>query len=74
MNKDEIIRLKNIEGFSRLRGVDEHGNCWIQFEIDPFADQLPGECYICGKVIERGWTNLDIGGMDVCDKHVEFEE
>lgn len=67
----ETIKLHDIEGFSRKSGTDEHGCQWIQFEVDAFAEQLPGECSVCGAEIESGWTCLD-GGEEVCDEHVEW--
>jgi len=66
-----MIKLTNIEGISRLSGTDEQGNAWIQFEVDYFAEQLEGECHICGEPLADGWMCLD-GGDEVCSDHVEF--
>jgi len=67
----ETIKLTNIEGIARLSGTDEHGNAWIQFEVDYLEDELPGECCICGQELESGWFCLD-GGDEVCSDHVEY--
>ncbi len=67
------IRLTNVEGFARKIGTDEHGNRWIEFEVDAFAEQSAGECSICGAELESGWMCLD-GGEEVCDDHIDFEE
>jgi hypothetical protein len=66
------VYLNNVSGISRLSGVDEHGNSWIQFEVDYFAEQDDGECAICGEVLIYGWMCLD-GGEEICDEHV-FEQ
>ena len=68
----ETIRLKNIEGIARLSGTDEHGNVWLQFEVDYLAEQESGECCICEVELVEGWLCLD-GGEEVCDKHVIFD-
>jgi len=68
----EIIRLHNVEGIARKSGTDDHGNAWIEFEVDAFAEQEPGECSICGAELESGWLCLD-GGDEVCDEHVTTE-
>jgi len=57
-------------GISRKSGTDEHGNAWIEFEVDAFAEQEPGTCSICGAELESGWMCLD-GGEEVCDEHVK---
>jgi len=53
-----------------LNGIDEHGNRWVRFEVDYFAQQEPGECAECGNTLESGWLCLD-GGYEVCDEHIE---
>lgn len=53
-------------------GQDEEGNEWLEFEIDVFAEQLPGECSICGKKIESGFMCLD-GAEEVCADHVTIK-
>lgn len=65
------ITLTNVEGISRISGTDEHGNQWITFEVDHFAEQLPGQCAICDAELEAGWLCLD-GGEEVCDHHVSL--
>jgi len=37
-----MIKLHDVQGFSRLSGIDEDGCQWIEFEVDYFADQEPG--------------------------------
>jgi len=69
---DEKIILHDIEGMARKSGTDDDGNKWVQFEVDAFAEQEPGECSICGDELESGWMCLD-GGEEVCDKHVDLE-
>ena len=69
----ESIGLKNIEGIARLSGTDEHGNTWLQFEVDYLAEQEAGECCICGKVLEEGWLCMD-GGEEVCYGHITFDD
>ncbi len=68
---NETITLTNIKGIARKSGTDENGNEWIEFEVDAFAEQLPGECSICGAELEEGWQCLD-GGDEVCDEHVSY--
>lgn len=67
----KVIKLHDVEGFARKSGIDQDGLTWIEFEVDYFADQEPGECSICGKEIEDGWLCLD-GGDEVCSKHVKI--
>jgi len=81
----ETIKLKDITGIARKSGTDEHGNIWVQDELDPFGrdcdcdgecnpDDCPRfveECTICGLKIENGWTCLD-GGDFVCADHIEL--
>jgi len=67
------VYLNNVSGISRLSGVDEHGNSWIQFEVDYFAEQDDGECAICGEILTSGWMCLD-GGEEICDEHVCEQE
>ncbi len=69
----KIITLKNIEGIARLSGEDENGNLWVQFEVDSFAEQSPGECSICGAELWEGWLCLD-GGEEVCDEHINLPD
>jgi hypothetical protein len=66
-----VIKLTNIEGISRLSGTDEQGNVWVQFIVDYFAEQLDGECNICGETLGDGWMCLG-GGAEVCSSHIEF--
>ena len=61
------------QGIARKSGTDPNGCKWIEFEVDAFAMQEAGECFICGAEIESGWLCLD-GGEEVCDEHVDFEE
>lgn len=68
-DEPEMIRLTNIEGFSVLSGKDSAGADWKQFSVDYLAEQLPGECAICGAILESGWLCLD-DGEEVCDEHV----
>ncbi len=68
---DPIV-LHGVEGIVRKFGTDAHGNVWIQFEVDFFADQNLGECSICGASLASGWQCLD-GGDEVCDSHIEYE-
>ncbi len=73
-NTIEQIVLHDIQGIARKSGTDEHGNEWIQFEVDYFAGQEPGECSLCGeKELTEGWMCLD-GGEEVCDSHVDWSE
>ena len=65
------IRLTDVEGISRMSGTDEHGNQWIQFEVDYLALQSDGECSLCEAVLANGWLCLD-GGEEVCDRHVDY--
>ena len=67
------VYLNNVSGIGRLSGVDEHGNSWIQFEVDYFAEQNDGECSICGEILTYGWMCLD-GGEEICDEHVYEQE
>ena len=67
----ETIILQDIEGFTYKSGTDQHGNKWLEFEVDHFAEQIPGECSICQAKIESGWICLD-GGEEVCHQHVKF--
>jgi len=67
----ETIKLQDIEGITRLSGTDEHGNTWVQFDVDYGAEQEPGICNICDKEIKSGWLCLD-GGEEVCNEHVEY--
>lgn len=69
----ETIILSNVEGIARLTGTDEHGNQWTQFAVDYMAEQVEGECCICGETLESGWLCLD-GGEECCDDHVEFAD
>lgn len=69
----ETITLKNIEGIARKSGTDEHGNQWIEFEVDAFAEQTTGECSICGAELESGWLCLD-GSEEVCNEHITIDE
>lgn len=73
MAERETIILSDVEGISRLSGTDQHGARWTQFEVDYLAEQVPGECCICGATLESGWLCLD-GGDEVCDEHVTIKE
>jgi hypothetical protein len=70
---EDTITLTNVEGFGRVSGTDEHGNHWINFEVDYFAEQLTGQCVICDAELEAGWLCLD-GGDEVCDHHVNLTD
>jgi hypothetical protein len=67
----ETIKLSNVAGIARLSGTDENGCYWIEFEVDYFAEQEPGECSICGAELASGWMCLD-GGEEVCSEHIEY--
>ena len=49
--------------------MDSNGSSWIQFEVDYFAEQENGECFICGEELSYGWMNLG-GNEEVCDEHI----
>ena len=66
----ETIKLTNVDGIAKLSGDDKNGNTWVKFEVDYFAEQMDGECSICGAVLSSGWMCLD-GGEEVCDSHIE---
>lgn len=70
---NEIIKLTNIKGISRLSGEDANGAHWTQFGVDYLAEQEDGECSICGAAINEGWLCLD-GGEEVCQHHVDLPE
>ena len=70
---NETIILHNMHGLGHKTGTDEHGNQWLEFEVDYFADQMPGECCICSAELETGWLCLD-SGEEVCESHVTFKE
>ncbi len=72
-NTQERIKLHDVQGIVRRSGTDEHGNEWVEFEVDTFAEQEPGECSICGETLHDGWVCLD-GGEGVCSSHVEYTE
>jgi hypothetical protein len=69
----ETIVLHNVQGITRKTGTDRHGNQWTEFRVDYLADQVDGQCAICGKAIASGWLCLD-GGDEICDKHVRIHE
>ena len=69
MTTSGIVVLTDINGISRLSGVDSNGSSWIQFEVDYFAEQENGECFICGEELSYGWMNLG-GNEEVCDEHI----
>ena len=69
----ECVILHDVEDLGRKTGTDEQGNLWIEFEVDYFAQQLPGECSICNAELKTGWLCLD-GGEEVCESHVIFKE
>jgi len=83
-SRGKRVVLHDVDGISKKSGTDEYGNQWTQFEVDYMAEQLPGECSICGKELESGWMCLDgdrvdFGGLDnrgeeVCDEHVVYAE
>lgn len=55
-------------------GLEKKTNCyWVHFVVDYFAEQLPGECCICGAELESGYLCLD-GGDEVCSEHVVIED
>lgn len=49
---------------------DTEGAYWTPFDVDHFAEQTEGECYICGEELSNGWLCLDDSSMEVCDKHI----
>jgi hypothetical protein len=53
-------------GISRKQAQDEHGNAFIEFEVDSFAGEEPGECAHCGEETDSGWLCLD-GGEEYHD-------
>jgi hypothetical protein len=68
----DVVRLKGIEGISRLSGEEAGTGCqWTQFTVDYGAEQEDGECSICGATLRSGWLCLD-GGEEVCSKHVHY--
>jgi hypothetical protein len=69
----DTIILHSIEGVSRKSGIDQHGNQWVEFDVDYFADQDDGNCAICGRRLSSGWLCLD-GGDEVCNDHVRQVE
>lgn len=69
---EQEIRLHDVTGFSRKSGIDAHGNTWLEFEVDYFAEQEDGECAICGAFLGAGWTCL-AGGEEVCNHHIVIE-
>jgi hypothetical protein len=71
MIMSETIKLHDVEGFSRKTGTDEHGCMWTTFEVDYAAEQIDGECSICGKTLSSGWHCLD-GGEEVCASHISY--
>ena len=71
VKNSETIRLHDIQGIARLSGIDDNGCEWVQFETDYFADQVDGECSICGATLTQGWMCLD-GGDEVCEEHIEY--
>lgn len=61
------VYLYNCEGSSRRSGTDLDGNQWLQFEVDTFAEQEPGECSICQATgLMEGWLCMD-GGESACN-------
>ena len=70
-NTKDVIKLHNVEGIARKTGIDTNGNSWLEFEVDYFADQVDGECVICGATLTSGWTCLD-GGEEVCSEHIDY--
>lgn len=73
MARKNLIILHDVTGFSRKSGVDADGCTWVEFEVDVFAEQLPGVCSICGAELESGWLCMD-GGEEVCDRHVTYAD
>lgn len=69
-----IIRMHDLDGIDTFTGTDDDGCVWTQFVVDTFAEQLPGTCAICGAELQNGWLNLDNGGEEVCDSHIEITE
>jgi len=67
---NERVILSDVSGIARKSGTDQHGNRWVEFEVDYQAEQEPGECCLCGAELESGWVCLD-GGDECCEKHVE---
>ena len=67
------ITLTQVTGVARRSGTDPSGNVWIEFAVDSFADELPGECCLCHRLLWSGWQCLD-GGDEVCDRHVTVKQ
>lgn len=72
-------------GYGRASGVDDYGNAWIEYDIEPSCRECEcdgpeceptscprfvDECHACGNAIERsGWLCLD-GGDQLCHECV----
>lgn len=69
---NEIIRLVPDDADQGIC-FDENNCVWTKFNVDYFAEQLPGTCAICGKEIEDGWMCLDTG-EEICDDHVRVAD
>ena len=53
-------------GIARKTAEDvETGASFIEFEVDPFADESVGICVHCDKPVHQGWLCLD-GGEEWC--------
>lgn len=72
IEEPRIICLHNLDGVDTFTGTDDDGQVWTQFVVDALAEQAPGICVICGAELQNGWTNLDNGGEEVCDRHIVF--
>lgn len=68
-----MITLHDVTGISHKSGTDQQGNSYVEFDADSLAEQLPGECAICGEKIEAGWLRLDEGD-EVCPDHIQLIE
>lgn len=58
-------------GIARISATGPNGTHWIEFEVDHFAEQTPGECSECGAEIEEGFLCLD-DGSEVCHNCVDL--
>mgnify|MGYP003148104174 CR=1 FL=1 len=71
--REERIYLHDRIGITTFSGIDRDGNTWIEFVVDYFAEQVDGECAICGETLSQGWMCLN-GGDEVCSSHIKWEK
>jgi hypothetical protein len=72
--EQEVIELVDGGGISRRFGTDAQGTTWVEWVMDAFACEEPGECAICGRGdLEHTFTCLD-GGEEVCPEHIVWKE